>query len=176
MIFLKDNALVERDIIPDDIKPRLLGHWGTCPGLTLVYAHLNRLVSTTGIDALYVVGPGHGAPAILASLWLENSLANFYPKYSRDKAGLSTLISSFSSPGGFPRYSHLLMLFFKFRWTHNHLRIVMSTLRLRGRSTKVASSATLSVWRLVPSWTNPISYAPLLLATARPKPDQLLRE
>lgn len=104
MIFLKDNALVERDIIPDDIKPRLLGHWGTCPGLTLVYAHLNRLVSKTGIDALYVVGPGHGAPAILASLWLENSLANFYPKYSRDKAGLSTLISSFSSPGGFPRY------------------------------------------------------------------------
>ncbi|KAI1797383.1 phosphoketolase [Ganoderma leucocontextum] len=104
MIFLNNNALVDRDITPDDIKPRLLGHWGTCPGLSLIYAHLNRLISKTGIDALYVIGPGHGAPAILASLWLENSLANFYPKYSRDKAGLSALISSFSSPGGFPSH------------------------------------------------------------------------
>ena len=116
MIFLKDNALVERDITADDIKPRLLGHWGTCPGLVLVYAHLNRLIRKTGIDALYVVGPGHGAPAILSCLWLENSLGNFYPKFSRDKAGLSALVKSFSSPGGFPRYAapkltyvHLLM-------------------------------------------------------------------
>ena len=112
MIFLKDNALVERDIIPDDIKPRLLGHWGTCPGLTLVYAHLNRLISKTGVDTLYVVGPGHGAPAILASLWLENSLANFYLKYSRDRDGLFALISSFSSPGGFPRYVVSSSIFF----------------------------------------------------------------
>ncbi|TBU24036.1 phosphoketolase [Dichomitus squalens] len=104
MIFLKDNALVERDITPDDIKPRLLGHWGTCPGLTLVYAHLNRLIAKTGIDALYVVGPGHGAPAILSSLWLESSLGSFYPKYSRDRQGLSALIASFSAPGGFPSH------------------------------------------------------------------------
>lgn len=58
MIFLKDNVLVERDITADDIKPRLLGHWGTCPGLTLVYAHLNRIIRKTGLDALYVIGPG----------------------------------------------------------------------------------------------------------------------
>ena len=64
---------------------------------------VNRLISKTGIDALYVVGPGHGAPAILSSLWLENSLSNFYPKYSRDKKGLGALVASFSSPGGFPR-------------------------------------------------------------------------
>ena len=58
MIFLKDNVLVERDITAEDIKPRLLGHWGTCPGLTLIYAHLNRIIRKTGLDALYVIGPG----------------------------------------------------------------------------------------------------------------------
>ncbi|KAH9945234.1 phosphoketolase [Epithele typhae] len=104
MIFLMGNALVERDITPDDIKPRLLGHWGTCPGLSLVYAHVNRLVAKTGVDALYVVGPGHGAPGILSCLWLENSLGNFYPKYSRDKEGLNALVKAFSSPGGFPSH------------------------------------------------------------------------
>ncbi|KAH9856640.1 phosphoketolase [Lenzites betulinus] len=104
MIFLNDNALVERDITPDDVKPRLLGHWGTCPGLVLVYAHLSRLICKTGVDALYVVGPGHGAPAILSCLWLENTLHHFYPKYTRNREGLSTLVKSFSSPGGFPSH------------------------------------------------------------------------
>lgn len=103
MIFLRDNTLVERDITADDIKPRLLGHWGTCPGLTLVYAHTNRLIRKTKQSCLYVVGPGHGAPALLASLWLEGSLATFLPRYSRDKKGLHNLITSFSVPGGFPR-------------------------------------------------------------------------
>ena len=105
MIFLKHNTLVERDIVADDIKNRLLGHWGTCPGLTLVYAHLNRLISKTNQEMLYVVGPGHGAPAILSCLWLESSLGTFWPKYSRDKAGLQNLIAAFSVPGGFPRYA-----------------------------------------------------------------------
>ncbi|OBZ72463.1 putative phosphoketolase [Grifola frondosa] len=104
MIFLRSNTLVTRQITPDDIKPRLLGHWGTCPGLVLVYAHINRLIRKTGIDALYVVGPGHGAPAILSCLWLENSLSAFYPKYSRDKQGLHNLIAAFSAPGGFPSH------------------------------------------------------------------------
>ena len=104
MIFLKDNALVEREITADDIKPRLLGHWGTCPGLSLVYAHINRLICKNNIDALYVVGPGHGAPGILSCLWLESSLGNFYPKYTRDREGLSELVKAFSAPGGFPRY------------------------------------------------------------------------
>ncbi|KAF7799807.1 hypothetical protein EIP86_011049 [Pleurotus ostreatoroseus] len=104
MIFLKHNTLVERDIVADDIKNRLLGHWGTCPGLTLVYAHLNRLISKTNQEMLYVVGPGHGAPAILSCLWLESSLGTFWPKYSRDKAGLQNLIAAFSVPGGFPSH------------------------------------------------------------------------
>ncbi|KAI0822473.1 phosphoketolase [Trametes gibbosa] len=104
MIFLNDNALVERTITAEDVKPRLLGHWGTCPGLILVYAHLNRLIGKTGVDALYVVGPGHGAPAILSCLWLENSLHHFYPKYTRNCEGLSALVKSFSAPGGFPSH------------------------------------------------------------------------
>lgn len=121
MIFLKDNALLEKKLTPDDIKNRLLGHWGTCPGLVLVYAHLNRIIRKTGIDVLYVVGPGsfvliphilheltflsigHGAPGILSCLWLENSLAPYMPEYTRDKSGLVRLISGFSVPGGFPR-------------------------------------------------------------------------
>ena len=64
MIFLKDDILVERDITPEDIKPRLLGHWGTCPGLSLVYAHLNRIIRKTDLDALYVVGPGKRRPEL----------------------------------------------------------------------------------------------------------------
>merc|ERR1712225_101348 len=104
MIFLSDNALLERDLTFDDIKPRLLGHWGTCPGLTLVYAHLNFLTRKNDLDCIYVVGPGHGAPSILANLWLEGSLAKFYPDCSRDAKGLHNLITGFSTPHGFPSH------------------------------------------------------------------------
>ncbi|KAI0694589.1 XFP N-terminal domain-containing protein [Cytidiella melzeri] len=104
MIFLKENTLLDRDITEDDVKLRLLGHWGTCPGLSLVYAHANLLIRKTKQSMLYVVGPGHGAPGILSCLWLENSLATFWPKYTRDRQGLNSLISSFSTPGGFPSH------------------------------------------------------------------------
>ncbi|KIJ14307.1 hypothetical protein PAXINDRAFT_176841 [Paxillus involutus ATCC 200175] len=104
MIFLKDNVLLEKKLAFDDIKPRLLGHWGTCPGITLVYAHLNRIIKKTNLDALIVVGPGHGAPAILSCLWLEDSLAPFWKSYTRDRAGLTKLITKFSTPGGFPSH------------------------------------------------------------------------
>lgn len=104
MIFLRDNTLLERDLTFDDIKPRLLGHWGTCPGLTLVYSHLNLLATQRKQDIIFVVGPGHGAPAILASLWLEGSLGKFYPEYSTTKAGFERLITKFSTPSGFPSH------------------------------------------------------------------------
>ncbi|KAJ5105920.1 hypothetical protein NUU61_003267 [Penicillium alfredii] len=104
MIFLQDNTRLERDLTFDDVKPRLLGHWGTCPGLILVYSHLNYLIRTMDLDMLYVVGPGHGAPAILAALWLEGSLEKFYPQYSRDNSGLHRLISTFSTTAGFPSH------------------------------------------------------------------------
>jgi len=104
MIFLRSNVLLERELTQDDIKPRLLGHWGTCPGLTIVYSHLNLLIKKENLDMIFVVGPGHGAPAILASLWIEGSLARFYPQYSLDGQGLNRLISGFSTPGGFPSH------------------------------------------------------------------------
>ena len=104
MIFLQNNVLLDRDLTFDDIKPRLLGHWGTCPGLTLVYSHLNLLATQEKQDIIFVVGPGHGAPAILASLWLEGSLERFYPEYTRDRAGLHKLITKFSTPSGFPSH------------------------------------------------------------------------
>ncbi|KAK9466988.1 XFP N-terminal domain-containing protein [Lipomyces arxii] len=104
MIFLKSDQLLEKPLTQDDIKFRLLGHFGTCPGLTLVYSHLNRLIVKNDLDMIYVVGPGHGAPAILADLWIEDSIAPFIPDYTRDKAGLEKLIRSFSWPGGFPSH------------------------------------------------------------------------
>lgn len=137
MIFLKDNVLLESELQFDHIKPRLLGklnippspslprpgalpkiynfadlppgHWGTCPGLILVWSHLNLLIRNHNLEMIYVVGPGHGAPAALASLWLEGSLERFYPgQYDRSAAGLRNLITRFSVPGGFPRYVMVL--------------------------------------------------------------------
>lgn len=104
MIFLQDNVLVEEDLTHDHIKNRLLGHWGTCPGLNLVYVHLNLMIQRHGMDMIYVVGPGHGAPAILASLWIEGSMGHFYPEYGLDPAGIKKLVSSFSTPSGFPSH------------------------------------------------------------------------
>ncbi|KAL1718261.1 XFP N-terminal domain-containing protein [Schizophyllum commune] len=107
MIFLSgscQHVLLEKDLTFDDVKPRLLGHWGTCPGLVMVYAHLNRIIRKSDLDVVYVVGPGHGAPGILASLWLEGALQRFYPKYTRDYKGLQKLITQFSVPGGFPSH------------------------------------------------------------------------
>lgn len=105
MIFLQDNVLIQRDLELDDVKPRLLGHWGTCPGLILIWSHLNLLIRRHGMQMLYVIGPGHGAPAALAALWIEGSLEKFYPKrYPRNMDGLRNLITGFSVPGGFPSH------------------------------------------------------------------------
>ncbi|MDT5028341.1 MAG: xylulose-5-phosphate/fructose-6-phosphate phosphoketolase, partial [Micromonosporaceae bacterium] len=105
MIFQKDNVLLRQPLRADHLKPRLLGHWGTCPGITFVYAGLNRLVRDSGQRTLLVTGPGHGAPAIHANLWLEGTHADVDPALSRDAAGLGELVRRFSWPGGFP--SHL---------------------------------------------------------------------
>lgn len=105
MIYLKDNVLLTEPLRPEHLKPRPLGHWGTCPGLTLVYSALNRLVAETRQRTLLVTGPGHGAPAIHANLWLEGTHAEYDPRLSLDGSGLAELVRRFSWPGGFP--SHL---------------------------------------------------------------------
>ncbi len=104
-IYLQGNFRMERRLRPEDIKPRLLGHWGTSPGINLVYAHLNRLIRQHDLDMFLVTGPGHGAPANLANLYLEGTLTDYYPELTRDNAGLGAFIKRFSWPGGFP--SHL---------------------------------------------------------------------
>lgn len=103
-IYLMDNPLLTRPLVPEDIKPRLLGHWGTSPGLNLVYTHLNRVIASRGTDALCVWGPGHGGPAVLANSWLEGSYSQTYPDISRDEAGMGLLFKQFSFPGGVPSH------------------------------------------------------------------------
>ncbi|KAI8364734.1 phosphoketolase [Radiomyces spectabilis] len=104
MIFLQSNALLRRELTKDDVKPRLLGHWGTCPGINLVYAHLTRLIKKQNLNMMLVTGPGHGAPAILGSQYLEQSITKYYPKYSIGEEGLEKLVRGFSWPGGFPSH------------------------------------------------------------------------
>src|SRR5579872_4062665 len=86
-LYLRDNALLEQPLAPEHIKPRLLGHWGTVPGINLLYGHLSRLVQDTGVRMLYIVGTGHGAPGVLAQLYLEGTLGEFYPDLTQDRAG-----------------------------------------------------------------------------------------
>ena len=103
-IYLRDNPLLVEPLRPEHVKPRLLGHWGTSPGLSLLYTHLTRLVRRTGHPTLYVAGPGHGGPAVLANLWLEGSYSEIYPDLPRDLAGMRRLFRQFSTPGGVPSH------------------------------------------------------------------------
>jgi xylulose-5-phosphate/fructose-6-phosphate phosphoketolase len=103
-IYLQDNPLLREPLRPEQIKPRLLGHWGTSPGLNLIYAHLNRLIRETGDDVLFVAGPGHGGPAVVANVYLEGTYSEVYPDVSADEAGLRRLVRQFSTPGGIPSH------------------------------------------------------------------------
>ncbi|WP_020658891.1 phosphoketolase family protein [Amycolatopsis benzoatilytica] len=104
-IYLMANPLLREPLAPEQIKPRLLGHWGTSPGLNFVYAHLNRAILAHGLDALFVTGPGHGAPALRAQTWLEGSYSEVWPEVSRDAEGMARLFRQFSFPGGVPSHA-----------------------------------------------------------------------
>jgi len=103
-IYLQDNPLLKQPLSAEDIKPRLLGHWGTSPGLNLIYVHLNRLIKQTDADIIYICGPGHGAPAIVAHTYLEGTYSEIYPEVSQDEKGMKHLFRQFSSPGGIPSH------------------------------------------------------------------------
>ena len=103
-IYLQDNPLLREPLRAEQIKPRLLGHWGTSPGLNLVYAQLNRLIRETGDEVLFVAGPGHGGPAVVANVYLEGTYSEVYPEVSADEAGLQRLVRQFSTPGGIPSH------------------------------------------------------------------------
>ncbi len=104
-IYLFDNPLLKRPLAADDIKHMLLGHWGTTPGQNFIYAHLNRAIAKYDLDMVYVSGPGHGGPAVVANTYLEGSYSEIYPDISRDEAGLRRLFKQFSFPGGIPSHA-----------------------------------------------------------------------
>jgi xylulose-5-phosphate/fructose-6-phosphate phosphoketolase len=103
-IYLLANPLLAQPLRPEHIKPRLLGHWGTTPGLNFVYAHLNRVIRERDLSVLFVTGPGHGGPALLANTWLEGSVSDAYPSIGRDADGMTRLFRQFSFPGGVPSH------------------------------------------------------------------------
>ena len=103
-IYLYDNALLKQPLTLAHIKPRLLGHWGTTPGLNFIYVHLNRLIKEHDLNVIYVAGPGHGGPALVANTYLEGSYSETYPNISQDAAGMQRLFKQFSFPGGIPSH------------------------------------------------------------------------
>ncbi|GAB2615758.1 phosphoketolase family protein [Pseudactinotalea suaedae] len=103
-IYLLDNPLLRRELTRDDIKPRLLGHWGTTPGLNFLYAHLNRAIQQRSTNAIYITGPGHGGPGLVANSYLERTYTETYPDITNDAEGLRKLFRQFSFPGGIPSH------------------------------------------------------------------------
>jgi xylulose-5-phosphate/fructose-6-phosphate phosphoketolase len=103
-IYLLDNPLLEEPIELPQIKPRLLGHWGTTPGLNLIYAHANRVIKKRDLDAIYIIGPGHGGPGLVANAYLEGTYSEVYPAITQDRDGMRKLFRQFSFPGGIPSH------------------------------------------------------------------------
>ena len=103
-IYLLDNPLLKTPLKLEHIKPRLLGHWGTTPGLNFIYVHLNRVIRERGLNAIYITGPGHGGPGIVANTYLEGTYSEVYPDISADEAGMKRLFKQFSFPGGIPSH------------------------------------------------------------------------
>src|SRR5215204_3467958 len=103
-IYLLDNALVREPLRLEHVKPRLLGHWGTTPGLNFLYAHLNRAIKAHDLNTIFVTGPGHGGPALVANAYLEGTYSEVYPHIGRDEEGLRKLFRQFSFPGGIPSH------------------------------------------------------------------------
>jgi xylulose-5-phosphate/fructose-6-phosphate phosphoketolase len=104
-IYLLDNPLLERPLTLQDVKPRLLGHWGTTPGLNFIYVHLNRAIREYDLNVIYVTGPGHGGPGIVANTYLEGTYSELYPDVSQDEQGMKRLFTQFSFPGGIPSHT-----------------------------------------------------------------------
>ena len=104
-IYLMANPLLREPLQPEHIKPRLLGHWGTTPGLNFIYAHLNRIIRQRDLNLIYICGPGHGGPGMVANTWLEGSYSEIYPHISEDAEGMQRLFKQFSFPGGIPSHA-----------------------------------------------------------------------
>lgn len=103
-IYLLDNPLLKEPLRREHIKPRLLGHWGTSPGLNMLYVHLNRVIKRDDLEMIYVIGPGHGGPSLVAHAYLEGTYSEVYPNISQDAEGMKRLFKQFSFPGGIPSH------------------------------------------------------------------------
>ncbi|HET7189376.1 MAG TPA: phosphoketolase family protein, partial [Gemmatimonadaceae bacterium] len=103
-IYLRANPLLREPLTLAHVKPRLLGHWGTTPGLNFIYAHMNRVIRARDLDAIYIAGPGHGGPGVVANVYLEGTYTEFYPEITRDVEGMAKLFKQFSYPGGIPSH------------------------------------------------------------------------
>src|SRR6476661_7249338 len=103
-IYLRANPLLREPLKIEHVKPRLLGHWGTTPGLNFIYAHMNRVIVERDLNVLFITGPGHGGPGIVANTYLEGTYSEVYPAVSKDIAGLERLFTQFSYPGGIPSH------------------------------------------------------------------------
>ena len=103
-IYLLDNPLLKKSLSKEHLKPRLLGHWGTTPGLNFIYVHLNRVIKEQDLNVLYVTGPGHGGPALVANTYLEGTYSEVYPNITQDENGMRKLFKQFSFPGGIPSH------------------------------------------------------------------------
>src|SRR3954471_9102288 len=103
-IYLFDNPLLRKPLKREHIKPRLLGHWGTTPGLNFIYTHLNRVIRRDDLDVIYIAGPGHGGPGLVANTYLEGTYSEFYADITQDEEGMRKLFKPFRFPGGVPRH------------------------------------------------------------------------
>ncbi|HSF31975.1 MAG TPA: phosphoketolase, partial [Candidatus Tectomicrobia bacterium] len=103
-IYLYDNPLLQQPLSKEHVKPRLLGHWGTTPGLNFLYVHLNRLIKQYDLNMIYITGPGHGGPGMVANAYLEGTYSEVYPNISADAEGMKRLFTQFSFPGGIPSH------------------------------------------------------------------------
>jgi xylulose-5-phosphate/fructose-6-phosphate phosphoketolase len=104
-IYLYDNPLLTAPLQLEHIKPRLLGHWGTTPGLNFIYAHCNRIIKKYDLDMIYVCGPGHGGPGMVANTYLEGTYSEIYPNICQNVEGMKRLFTQFSFPGGIPSHA-----------------------------------------------------------------------
>ena len=103
-IYLFDNPLLKEPLLKEHVKPRLLGHWGTTPGLNFIYAHLNRVIDKHDLSMIFITGPGHGGPGLVANTYLEGTYTEYYPNIEQDEAGMKRLFKQFSFPGGIPSH------------------------------------------------------------------------
>src|SRR5512145_270218 len=102
--YLYDNPLLKEPLKKEHVKPRLVGHWGTTPGLNFIYVHLNRVIKERDLNMIYIIGPGHGGPGIVANTWLEGTYSETYPNISQDEEGMKKMFKQFSFPGGIPSH------------------------------------------------------------------------